>query len=173
MCFWLTAESVLTVMVSERKQGPVTLPSTERQPAMLQLHKRGFSEESRIHHVILFVLTVATECSSTVWATLFQLLTWCHCQQRKTIDCLRSAMWSPLHWCLTELFTARLSLAKAKLRHKLQALVYDIFPSTTAVFSYAIGSRKLSDNEQFFCWCSNSSRFVTNNSDYMRRLFYN
>ena len=33
---------------------------------------------------------------------------------------------------------------------KLQALVDDIFPSTTAVFSYAIGSRKLSANEQFF-----------------------
>ena len=27
---------------------------------------------------------------------------------------------------------------------------YDILPSTTAVFSYAIGSRKLSANEQFF-----------------------
>ena len=40
------------------------------------------------------------------------------------------------------------------LRHpsfnKLQALVYDILPSITAVFSYAIGSRKLSANEQFF-----------------------
>ena len=35
---------------------------------------------------------------------------------------------------------------------KLQALVYDILPSTTAVFSYAIGSRKLSANEQFFCF---------------------
>ena len=34
--------------------------------------------------------------------------------------------------------------------HKLQALVYDILPSTTAVFSYAIESRKLSANEQFF-----------------------
>ena len=33
---------------------------------------------------------------------------------------------------------------------KLQALVYDILPSTTAAFSYAIGSRKLSANEQFF-----------------------
>ena len=33
---------------------------------------------------------------------------------------------------------------------KLQALVYDILPSTTAVFSYAIGSSKLSANEQFF-----------------------
>ena len=33
---------------------------------------------------------------------------------------------------------------------KLQALVYDILPSATAVFSYAIGSRKLSANEQFF-----------------------
>ena len=33
---------------------------------------------------------------------------------------------------------------------KLQALVCDILPSTTAVFSYAIESRKLSANEQFF-----------------------
>ena len=33
---------------------------------------------------------------------------------------------------------------------KLQALVYDILPSTTAVFSYAIGTKKLSANEQFF-----------------------
>ena len=29
---------------------------------------------------------------------------------------------------------------------KLQALVYDILPSTTAVFSYALGSRKLSQH---------------------------
>ena len=43
-----------------------------------------------------------------------------------------------------------------KICNKLQALVYDILPSTTAVFSYAIGSRKLSANEQFFCWRSNS-----------------
>ena len=34
--------------------------------------------------------------------------------------------------------------------HKLQALVYDILLSTTAVFSYATGSTKLSANEQFF-----------------------
>ena len=36
-------------------------------------------------------------------------------------------------------------------RHaKLQALVYDILPSTTAVFSYAVWSRKMSANERFF-----------------------
>ena len=29
-------------------------------------------------------------------------------------------------------------------------LVYDIHPSATAVFSYAIGPRKLSANEKFF-----------------------
>ena len=62
--------------------------------------------------------------------------------------------------------------------HGLQALVYDILPSTTAVFSYAIGPRKLSANEHFFfccccCWSSNSNTFVTNNSDYIRCLFYN
>ena len=39
---------------------------------------------------------------------------------------------------------------KHKPQPKLQALVYDILPSTTAVFSYAIRSRKLSANEQFF-----------------------
>ena len=62
---------------------------------------------------------------------------------------------------------------RVRVRVKLQALVYDILPSTTAIFSYAIGSRKLSANEQFFWWCSNSSMFVANDSDYIRRLFYN
>ena len=38
----------------------------------------------------------------------------------------------------------------AVLGGKLQAPVYDILPSITAVFSYAIGSIKLSANEQFF-----------------------
>ena len=43
---------------------------------------------------------------------------------------------------------AGLALA-SETRPKLQTLVHDILPSTTAVFSYAIGSRKLSANEQF------------------------
>ena len=55
---------------------------------------------------------------------------------------------------------------------KLRALVYEILPSTTAVFSYAIGSRKLSANEQLFCWCSNCSKFVKNNSKKTRRIIY-
>ena len=41
---------------------------------------------------------------------------------------------------------------EATIRGKLQALVYDILPLTTAVFSYAIDPRKLSANKQFFCW---------------------
>ena len=57
-------------------------------------------------------------------------------------------------------------------RRKLQALVYDILPATTAVFSYAIGFTKLSANEQFFCWCSNSTKFVTNNSNKTRHDIY-
>ena len=40
-------------------------------------------------------------------------------------------------------------IVRGSLKYKLQALVYDILPLTTAVFSYAIGSRKLSANEQF------------------------
>ena len=42
------------------------------------------------------------------------------------------------------------SLKAGTVRYKLPGLVYDILPSTTAVFSYAIGSRKLSANEQVF-----------------------
>ena len=42
------------------------------------------------------------------------------------------------------------ALGKVWVLIKLQALVYDILPSTTALFSYAIGSRKLSANGQFF-----------------------
>ena len=64
-------------------------------------------------------------------------------------------------------------IAASTLIPKLQAPVYDILPSATAIFSYAVGSRKLSANKQLFCSCSNSSKFVTNNSNYIRRLFYN
>ena len=42
------------------------------------------------------------------------------------------------------------ALRKVWVLIKLQALLYDILPSTTAVFSYAIGPRKLSANEQVF-----------------------
>ena len=52
---------------------------------------------------------------------------------------------------------------------KLQALVYDILPSTTAVFSYAIGSRKMSANEQFFVGGAQTVE-VTNNSNKTRRV---
>ena len=48
----------------------------------------------------------------------------------------------------------------------------------TSVFSYAVGSSKLSANEHFFFffffknfyWYSDSSKFVRNNSNYIRRL---
>ena len=43
---------------------------------------------------------------------------------------------------------------------KLQELVYDILPSTPAVFSYAIGSRKLSANEQFFVGAQTAVRLL-------------
>ena len=64
----------------------------------------------------------------------------------------------------------KLMLGIVTLSPKLQALVHDILPSTTAVFSYAIGSRKLSANEQFFVGAQ--SKFVTNNSDKTRRVIY-
>ena len=84
---------------------------------------------------------------------------------------------SSFHASLIQVVDGVMSLALCpQVESTLQALAYDIFPSTTAVFIYAIGSRKLSANEQFFvvvcfvfCWCSNSSKFVINNSDYIRR----
>ena len=48
------------------------------------------------------------------------------------------------------ILAANLASTYVRVEAKLQALVYGILPSTTAVFSYAIGSRKLSANEQFF-----------------------
>ena len=86
---------------------------------------------------------------------------------------------APLSYPVGHLSITSMGLCTALLR-KLQALVYDILPSTTAVFSYVIGSRKLSANEQFVfcflfcccCWCSYSSKFVTNNSNKTRRVIY-
>ena len=46
--------------------------------------------------------------------------------------------------------TIIMPMNKITVSGELQALVYDILPSNTAVFSYAIGSIKLSANEQFF-----------------------
>ena len=46
--------------------------------------------------------------------------------------------------------TFLVGLEEDSVHSKFQALVYNILPSTTAVFSYTIGSRKLSANEQFF-----------------------
>ena len=56
-----------------------------------------------------------------------------HQTTHKNCHCVRQLTISRDLWC----------------NHKLQALVYDILPSTTAVFSYTIQSRKLSANEQF------------------------
>ena len=49
-----------------------------------------------------------------------------------------------------QLFEEALLCVSVITSSKLQALVYDILPSTAAVFSYVISSRKLSANEQFF-----------------------
>ena len=54
---------------------------------------------------------------------------------------------------------------------KLQALVYDILPSTTTVFSYATGPRKMSANEQFIVGAPTVIRCYKQLKLY-RRLFY-
>ena len=70
----------------------------------------------------------------------------CHMYSRKlmaNISAIRIAASDPVCLPLSPNYSARFW-------RKLQALVYDILPSTTAVFSYVIGSWKLSANEQFF-----------------------
>ena len=42
-----------------------------------------------------------------------------------------------------------INASRVRIRAKLQALVYDILPPTTAMTGYAIGLRKLSANGQF------------------------
>ena len=54
------------------------------------------------------------------------------------LDCLQWIEWCQIVW------------GGVGVDAKLQTLVYDILPSTTAVFNYAIGFWKLSANEQFF-----------------------
>ena len=46
------------------------------------------------------------------------------------------------------------------------------FPQPLPYLVTPYGSRKLSAQEQFFCWCSNSSKFVTYNSNKTRRVIY-
>ena len=67
--------------------------------------------------------------------------------------CIAASVWTPFSWS-PPLQIISGSFQFSGVHHiwdcKLQALVYDILPSTTAVFNYAIGSKKLSANEQFF-----------------------
>ena len=62
--------------------------------------------------------------------------------------------------CQSMCYSAGFSLSSVWRHSKLQALVYDSLPSTTVVFSYAIGSRKLSANEQFFVGAQTVVRFL-------------
>ena len=55
---------------------------------------------------------------------------------------------------------------------KLKALVYDILPSTTAVFSYAIGPRKLLANEQVFVGAQTVVRLLQTTEIKTRRVIY-
>ena len=74
------------------------------------------------------------------------------------------------------ILAANLASTYVRVEAKLQALVYGILPSTTAVFSYAVGSRKLSANEQFFVGAQTVVILVVvvvaNNSNKTRRVIY-
>ena len=54
---------------------------------------------------------------------------------------------------------------------KLHTLVYDILPPSTVILDYVIGLENLSANGQFFVDAQKGCKFVTVNSNYMRRFF--
>ena len=93
--------------------------------------------------------SVLTVVRLNLMLSLFMVLT-------LSITCLkgRQLAVSVLLGCRRNTRDAYVAVANAALlvsgQCKLQALVYDILPSTAAVFSYVTGSRKLSSNEQFF-----------------------
>ena len=81
-------------------------------------------------------------------------------QSRGRFDCSESVFYlrPASHCCLCVRVTKTPSTG---LRH----------PSTTTVFSYAIGSRKLSANERFFVGAQTDGKFVTNNPNKTRRAW--
>ena len=82
-----------------------------------------------------------------------------HDEQQVWFSLIATHSWHTTYTTLTDDIEAKVSVKLAPERvscskarkgwGKLQALVYNILPSTTAVFRYAIGSKKLSAN-QFF-----------------------
>ena len=80
-------------------------------------------------------------------------------------------------WLHVELLPSRLTFCvhhtmEHQITGKLQALVYDILPSTTAVFSYAMWSRKLSANEQFFVCAQTVVSLLQTTQIKTRRVIY-
>ena len=67
--------------------------------------------------------------------------------QQNTGECARQT--TPVEGTLLHKATDSAQQSRAEPNSK-HCMVYDILPSTTAVFNYAIGSRKLLANEQFF-----------------------
>ena len=92
---------------------------------------RAFFTALRLVLITLMLLATSTMTMTTV--------VWYTC-----IITLRASLSGTFLQTLPDLVTPR------KGTPKLQALVYDILPSTTAVFSYAIRSRKLSATKQSF-----------------------
>ena len=94
-----------------------------------------------------FILWDFNHCSLNKTLKTYHQYVTCPTPFNKTIDlCFGTVPGVYMSLALPPLGSADHNSVQAKL----QALVYDILPSTTVVFSYAIGSRKLSANEQFF-----------------------
>ena len=88
--------------------------------------------------------TLGTGYAATLWHDGIRRF-WLRCDSMKLHR--KSGTKEPCGMCCAE---RHLERATWRVHRKLQALVYDILPSTTAVFIFVIGSRKLSANEQFF-----------------------
>ena len=117
-------------MIVFSQKHKTTKPGSETEPAEI-LEFRDIAKLCPVKHLKIHV--EQTQVSEERQAAVHQLFqTACACRETNFARWKRCC-WRVRAWT-----------------QKLQALVYDILPSTTAVFSYALGSWKLSANEQFF-----------------------
>ena len=95
----------------------------------------------KFYFVLLVVLYTISSFFFTFEVQVYIVVPWGKRRLKKRKRKKRRAVYIIIYIYWANFFFANLQL---------QALVYDILPSTIAVFSYAIGPRKLSANKQFF-----------------------
>ena len=132
---------------------------------LIQLSVACLSSKVSGNHSVLFrVFGKAVAACSSVWFVTVPLLS-----DHGILSCVVVCV----VWCVcvcVRVCTRACVCMRACVCVRLQALVYGILPSTTAVFSYTLGPRKLSAYEQFFVGAQTVVSLLQ--TTHIRRLFY-